>query len=94
MEQNYLITDQNEEDFIHKITMYRYEIEKENRVNAELVAYINENQKDMEAEIEMWMKRYDTELEEKAIQLTKTIEDRANQKQRYEQMLIGNTLIP
>lgn len=83
IEQRFMLCDQNEKEQINIINQYRSEIEKEIRINDEIVTYINENQKDIEEGIEHWMKRYDTELEERQTEIQAFKDRREEQQLRY-----------
>lgn len=88
IEQGYMTCDKNEQELTDVINKYKNEIEKEIRINAEIQSYLAENQKDMEESIEGWMNRYESELEEKQIQIQTYKDKREDQKKRYDNMLV------
>lgn len=87
IEQGFMVCDKNETEQLDIINKYKSEIEKEIRINSELVSYILENQKDIEEGIDNWTRRYETELEERQTEIQVLKDRREEQQKRYEEML-------
>ncbi|XP_018330573.1 dynein regulatory complex protein 9-like [Agrilus planipennis] len=91
-ELNYTILINDETKLRNIINTMEREMERENRVHDEIEKFINEQQKEYEEQIDEWIRRYDTEMEQLDLDISVTnekIEDQekknAEIKNKYEE---------
>ncbi|GJQ67175.1 hypothetical protein Trydic_g8086 [Trypoxylus dichotomus] len=84
--QNQVDMDRKVENYNNIIREYQCNYERENRINLEIESYINEMDETYRNSIEMWIERYDKDLETKEIDIQCLKEKREEQMTRLEAM--------
>lgn len=84
--QNQVETNRKEEYFSNIIREYQNNYERENRINAEIEAYLRQTENTHIGDIEMWMDKYDKDLETKELDIQCMKERREEQISKLEEL--------